>query len=84
MPKYNVIDGEHLNQEGAEFLRQVQSIVDECNSLPPERRAHVTAFSILVLLDGSGESIGAEDYRVFIQDGENLTPVKFWHHRLGG
>ena len=65
------------NEQGKLFLDEVRAIYKECSKLEtPERAAKVTAFSILVMLDGSGEHIGV-DYRVLTKDFEL---VDFFHH----
>lgn len=67
------------NELGEELLDRIREIIKECGCLPtPERAALVTAFSIMVMLDGSGESLGRQ-YRVYTEDGE---PVLFFHHDL--
>jgi hypothetical protein len=67
------------NPMGEAFLREVRSIIEGCSDLAtPARAARVTAFAILVMLDGSGEHIGPE-FRVVDEDGKL---VEFWHHDL--
>jgi hypothetical protein len=67
------------NKDGEQFLRQVRGIIADCNELPKEKIAHVVAFQILVMLDGSGEHDG-ESYRIVTENG---NPVEFFHHELG-
>lgn len=70
---------EKTNAEGREFLARVRAIIDECSRLgSPARAARVAAFSICVMLDGSGEACGTQ-YRMLTEDGD---PVKFFHHDL--
>lgn len=66
------------NKLGKDFLEAVREIVSDCNKLPPSRRAHVTATSILCMIDGSGES--DLNLKLISPDGE---PVEFLHHELG-
>ncbi len=68
-----------MNEQGKEFLKKVRGIYQECARIEtPERAARVTAFSILVMLDGSGEFPGTS-YRVLTEDFEL---VEFFHHDL--
>jgi hypothetical protein len=73
-------DTKAAKERGQEFLNRVREIIAECAKLPdPGRAAHVTAFSILVMLDSvSGES-GGTQYKVQTDDGED---VEFFHHDL--
>ena len=68
-----------MNKAGEKFLNEVRAIITECARLEsPERAAHVAAFSILVLLDGSQEHVG-EQFKVLTEDNK---PVEFFHHEL--
>jgi hypothetical protein len=67
-----------MNKHGERFLSEVRKIIDYCSGLEsPERAARVTAFSIMVLLDGSGE--GDLNNKVVTIDNED---VEFFHHEL--
>jgi len=64
---------------GHEFLDEVRAIIEACSRYkPPAVAARLTAFALLVMLDGSGEHVGSE-YRVVDSDGEL---VEFFHHDL--
>ncbi len=68
-----------MNEQGKEFLDEVREIYRECSKQEtPERAARITAFSILVMLDGSGEHCGTK-YRVLT---EEFELVEFFHHDL--
>ena len=63
-----------MNTAGKNFLQASRDIIAECSKLEtPERAARVAVFSMLVMLDGSGEHIG-EQYRLFTEKGK---PVVF-------
>lgn len=67
---------------GAQFLSEIRSIISECEKLQPERRARVVAFSIMVLIDGSGEHVGKQ-YKLFeVNENDDLLSVDFLHHEL--
>ena len=66
--------------DGEAFLAAVREIAEGCSKLEtPERAARVTAFSVCVLLDGSGEAYPDRGWRVVDRDGK---PVDFFHHDL--
>ncbi len=68
-----------MNKQGKEFLDKVREIYTECSRIEsPEQAARITAFSIMVMLDGSGEHCGTQ-YRVLTEDFEL---VDFFHHDL--
>ena len=68
-----------MNKAGKDFLKEVRDIIKDCSRLEsPEHAAHVAVFSILVMLDGSGEYIG-EQYKLLTEDDK---PVEFLHHDL--
>ena len=70
---------EDTNKHGKDFLNEIRAIIGECGKIEdPARAAHTAAFSICVMLDGSGEHIGKQ-FRVVTEDGE---PVDFYHHDL--
>jgi len=68
---------------GKIFLQQVRDIIQLTSRYQLRNDgtnvAQVTAFSILVMLDGSGEQSGTHRFRVVTEDGE---PVEFGHHDL--
>jgi hypothetical protein len=67
------------NKQGELFLARVREIVAEAKKTkPPTRAAHVAAFGILILLDGTDYSMDTE-YKL-TADGE---PVVLLHHELG-
>ncbi len=69
------------NKQGKDFLNAVRSIVQESSRQESSARAaHITAFSILVLIDGSGESFSDVMYELKTKAGQD---VKFLHHELG-
>ncbi len=68
-----------MNEQGKEFLDKVRGIYKECSRIESsEQAARTTAFSIMVMLDGSGEHCG-KNYRVLTEDFEL---VEFFHHDL--
>jgi hypothetical protein len=67
------------NKCGEKFLRTVRGIVRECSEYQsPAKAARLTAFSLLVALDGSGEHCG-DQFRIVAEDGEL---AEFCHHDL--
>ena len=69
------------NELGKQFLQEARGIIEECARLKtPERAARVAVFSMLVMLDGSGEHCDFPTCHVITEDGEQ---VEFFHHDLG-
>ena len=67
------------NEAGNRFLDQVRGIIEEaakCKTI--ERAARISAFAIIIMLDGSGEHNG-ETYKVVTENGED---VEFDHSDL--
>lgn len=68
-----------MNELGRELMRRAAAIIKECSRLEtPALAAHTAVFGMLVIFDGSGESIGTQ-YRVSTEFGQ---PVEFLHHEL--
>lgn len=75
-----ITTGFTTNVEGRKLLYRIRnSILDASKADTSQRAAKLTAFSIIGMLDGSGEWDGP-DYEIRIKDTGEL--VKFFHHDL--
>lgn len=69
-----------MNKAGKKFIDIVREICNYAQTLPPERRAHFTAFQICMMLNDTGEfGDGDREFKVVTVKGK---PVEFMHHDL--
>lgn len=69
-----------MNKNGQEFIGAIREIYHEAEKEDPERRARLTAFLIIGMLDDTGEfGNGERKFKVVTANGK---PVKFEHGDL--
>ena len=69
-----------MNKNGQEFIGAIREIYHEAEKHAPERRARLTAFLIIEMLDDTGEfGNGERKFKIVTADGK---PVKFEHGDL--
>ena len=69
-----------MNKSGQEFIETIREIYHEAEKEAPERRARLTAFMIVGMLDNTGEfGNGERKFKIVTVDGKS---VKFEHGDL--